>query len=172
MSITFYVQDWDKQETVEKKVFLTDLYPNSTEDLWVDDCKRGAYGIKFDEETQRHYEMIEEAINPFPELNMCNANASLIISALGLEYDSCGDIEHSQISKIIQNAISVLNSDQKAETFTRKKEVVMKLDKETATIEPRFISFGADADYVKDRLKDMMELLSFAQKNNKSVYWA
>lgn len=170
MSITFYVTDWEKQESSEQKVFLKDLYPDIEKDYW-EMCAGGDPLIHLDEETGDYYENRVVFENPFPELNMCNRNAEAIIKALEIPFDYSGEISFDDLSKHIRTAVLILNSDSRAEQHTRDREVTMHVDHENAELRPRFVSFGIDAEYVKERLTELRDLFKFAKDNGKSVYW-
>lgn len=80
MSITLYVQDWNKQQTDTKKVYVKDEHPYILDEHipfyfpesegYLSD-ENGVYSIK------------NLFINPFPELNYSNHNFKLLIESLG-----------------------------------------------------------------------------------------
>ena len=174
MSVTFYVNGWDEQTSTEQKVFLCDLYPHSEESVWAADILNGDPYVKLDPTTNRHYQMETVYDNAFPEMNMCNSNAAAILRAVGLhdsEDDLCGNVSQKEIPTVIQNIMLVLNSDEKVNLHTRERTVSMNADKENARLTPRFISFGINAEYIKDRLNELLTFVKFAQDNDKGFYW-
>lgn len=175
MSVTFYVEDWHKQEQITKKVFLSDLFDDNDES-WFAMLKEGDSLIHFDEESQKHFEYRDEYKDAFPELNMANDRAKTIIDLLGLDYDPSeglvGDIKLEDIPTVIRSAVMVLNSRSRVESGTRTQSVTMRVDKENAILTPRFIECAITDEYIIERINELVDILKFAQSKKKSVYWA
>lgn len=156
MSITLYVQDWDKQQTVSQKVYVKDVYPSipvedipfhfsEAEGFLTDD--KGVYSIE------------DVFINPFPELNYSNHNFKLLLEALGYQFDYCGSFPIEQLTEVNSKIIRVINT-QRINNAT-----------DNSYQNANFIHLGQDIEAVKRKFNDILNLIQFAIKNNKSVYW-
>ena len=156
MSITLYVQDWDKQQTVSQKVYVKDVYPSipvedipfyfsEAEGFLTDD--KGVYSIE------------DVFINPFPELRYSNHNFQLLIEALGYQFDYSGLFPLEQLHEVNSKIIHIINTQRINNAI------------DTSYQDGNFIHLGQDIETVKRKFNDILFLIQFAIKNNKSVYW-
>jgi len=156
MSITLYVQDWNKQQTTSQKVYVKDEYPSipnevipfyfSEEEGYLSD-ENGVYSIQ------------KLFINPFPELNYSNHNFKLLLEALGYQFDYSGVFPLEQLQEVNSKIIRVINT-QSINNAT-----------DTSYQNNNLIHLGQYIEAVKRKFNDILNLIQFAIKNNKSVYW-
>tara|TARA_B100000073_G_C23449343_1_gene458700 strand:- start:145 stop:618 length:474 start_codon:yes stop_codon:yes gene_type:complete len=156
MSITLYVQDWNKQQTTSQKVYVKDEYPSipneaipfyfSEEEGYLSD-ENGVYSIQ------------KLFINPFPELNYSNHNFKLLLEALGYQFDYSGEFPVEQLQEVNSKIIRVINT-QSINNAT-----------DTSYQNNNLIHLGQYIEAVKRKFNDILNLIQFAIKNNKSVYW-
>jgi len=156
MSITLYVQDWNKQQTTSQKVYVKDEYPSisneaipfyfSEEEGYLSD-ENGVYSIQ------------KLFINPFPELNYSNHNFKLLLEALGYQFDYSGEFPVEQLQEVNSKIIRVINT-QSINNAT-----------DTSYQNNNLIHLGQYIEAVKRKFNDILNLIQFAIKHNKSVYW-
>lgn len=156
MSITLYVQDWNKQQTTSKKIYVKDEYPSipneaipfyfSEEEGYLSD-ENGVYSIQ------------KLFINPFPELNYSNHNFKLLLEALGYQFDYSGVFPLEQLQEVNSKIIRVINT-QSINNAT-----------DTSYQNNNLIHLGQYIDAVKRKYNDILNLIQFAIKHNKSIYW-
>lgn len=154
MSVTFYVDDWEKQPSSKVKAYTSDLYPGLDDFYFENDpyCKKDEDGRYYEERTV--YE------NAFPELNVSNINAQSVLEAIGYQYKCAGAFPLEQLSEAIAACMKLINNESKLVVNTR-------LHK----IDGNFIVGGLSVDSLAFKINSLMDLLVFAQKNNKGVYW-
>lgn len=162
---TFYVKDWDKQPSKEVKVFLKDYYGNKDLPLeHEEECHSHVYGAIFDKEAQRYYIMERVYENEFPTVEINEIMLSNIISSIHFPLNDgggySGEIDFTQLSVYIKKVLFLLNSVKGLNSLVIPAEKTK-----------NFIFAGADQDRYERKLKEILNLLQFARKNKKSVYW-
>lgn len=154
MSITFYVEDWHKQPSSQIKVYMDEEYGLEESYFEDDPC------IQKDSDG-RYFEMRTVYENPFPELNLGNLNAKLLLNALGYQFYYHASFPVEQLSEVINNCMKLINNENK-----------MVANERPSFQEGNIISMGVTSPYIFEKTQILMDLLVFAKINNKSVYWA
>ena len=156
MSITIYVEDWNKQPTTTQKVYVKDEYPsipNEEISFYFPESE----GYLSDENGV--YSIQKIFINPFPELNYSNHNFKLLIEALGYQFDYSGSFPVEQLQEVNAKIIKLINT-QSIHNAT-----------DNSFQQNNIIHFGQDIEDVKRKYNNILNLIQFAIKHNKSVYW-
>ena len=156
MSITIYVQDWNKQPSTQQKTYIKDSFPDITEEE-INIYFPLQHGYQKDENGV--YEMETVYQNPFPELNYSNHNFQLLLETLDYQFDYSGEFPVEQLQEVNSKLIRVINS-QRINNAT-----------DTSYQNNNLIHLGQDIDAVKRKYNEILNIIQFAIKNNKSVYW-
>lgn len=157
MAYTIYVSDWEKQPNKKVKVLLSEKY-DAPNDIYLDYVDN-VWTFKDEVGNVYEYETVYE--NPFPELEIGVMNWADISSQLGFRtYEGCGKLELGEIPSAIQKCIKILNSQKQKE----------KLCCESYEVGNWHFN-GRDENYVDRKISKILEILKFAQENQKSIYW-
>lgn len=161
MSITFQASvDYSTMPKV--KVFLVDLYPGLDEECFASDV---GYGVYFDEESKRHYQMDYAEPGFVYEVNMSNANFDHVLKIIDHNLwvlhreEPCHSIKHADLPAFRRKIIKVINKDlsfHEVESFQH----------------GNFFSGGIDSEYITKRMIQMLEIIDNAQKRELDVFWA
>lgn len=158
MSISFYVEDWDKQPTEEQKVLASIIFETNDKDLLDHFCENDPYFQK--DENDDWFEMRTIEKDPFPTTNIVNGNITLFLNLIGFNYSSHGKIPLEELDVVIKIVQRSLNTKR-----------IVESNKRDDYVSGNFTFCGIDSDDITDKLKEILELLVFAKKNNKFVYW-
>lgn len=162
MSVTFQADiDYSKVEKV--KVYLTDKYPNMSEEDFAYDPF-----VQKDAETGRCFEM-EDKIDFNHEIQMSNNNFCLILKlvdsnrAILSEQDgNVGSVAYEDLTDFQHKIMMALNkSDEKMSGYER-----------PDYSSHNFHHFGLSADGIKERLEGMLEVIKNARERHLGVFWA
>lgn len=117
-----------------------------------------------------------------PEINMSNSNARAVMAALGFEPDEGYIIKPEQIPDLKRRIMQLLNVKDATQQYTRPgsdtqvdkgmvhtKDPLTGLDKIERQHGPRMIDSGIDQTYILGRLREVLNLLNYAQKMNAEV---
>lgn len=161
MGVTFQASvDYSKMK--KQKVFLTDLYPNMDEEEF---SMHLGYGIFFDEETNRHYQM--DYVDPgfVYEINMSNANFSHVLKiidhnlwVLHIE-DSCHSVKNADLAEFRRKIIKAMNKN-------------LSIHEVEYSQKGNFFSGGIDSTYISKNMSKMLEIIDNAQKRDLDIFWA
>jgi len=94
-----------------------------------------------------------------PELNYSNHNFKLLLEALGYQFDYSGEFPVEQLQEVNSKIIRVINT-QSINNAT-----------DTSYQNNNLIHLGQYIEAVKRKFNDILNLIQFAIKHNKSVYW-
>lgn len=101
----------------------------------------------------------------WPELNISNTNASLLIKELSIKTDYInsltGCIENKDLPDLMRKIIRTINSSSKIKSLTR----------ETVELD-NFISFGVDEERVFRYLTILMDLIVTCIENNTNIIFS
>lgn len=152
MSVTFYVEDWHKQESFIVKKYCSETY-DLPEECFIDDPF-----LKKDDDG-RHYE--EEIVykDPFPSLYCTSIMFSQFFDLLGDKYSSQGEISLSELPEFSRKIIFLINSNKKNK-YT--------LD---SYQENNFFQSGISEEQFLSKLHSLLEIVKFSQNHKKSIYW-
>jgi hypothetical protein len=156
MSVTLYVNEWEKQTSQQKKAYVSDKYPDFTQediDIYFQDerlYKKDDKGI---------YEMETVYDNPFPILNYSNSNFQLLLETLDYKFEYSGEFPIEQLPEVSSKIIRVINTNKISHASTESYQ------------EGNFYQGGQSVEAAQRKYKDILNLIQFAIKNNKSVYW-
>lgn len=155
MSITLYVEDWEKQDFEFRKVYVSEEYPNFTQEdidfyFSTEDFKKDEKGL---------YSNKRFFLNPFPELTYSNSNFLALLDGLGYQSTYEGEFPTEQLPEVLQKIIKVINT-QKISNASR-----------DGYQKGNFISMPQTEDAAKRKYQDILNLVKFAIENNKAVYW-
>ena len=104
-----------------------------------------------------------EIVRDSPEVNMSNDNALTILRmVLGPTASYYGEIKNSEIPKYLRKIMFLLNTNKDIEKNVRADDF---------SSDKRMMSFGIDAEYIKDRLQTFRDILVYAQKHDEDVVW-
>lgn len=148
MSITFFVSG----EAPQEKAYCKDVYPGLDEEYYEDD----PYVQKDD--SGQHFVMR----STWPELNVSNANASIVFTLMGIgaEADYCGEIVQSRLAVISRNVIKNLNTVKRVGAHVR-----------PTIIDGRFIDGGVTYEQVERYCTTILSVIKCAQENNTGINW-
>ena len=94
-----------------------------------------------------------------PEMNMSNLNAAAVLGLAGIEDSSGGRLKVSELDIVQRNVFQALNHSLKP--FARP----------TENVTANFIVCGIDEQYLNDRLSELLEIITFAQREKCDVFW-
>ena len=157
MSITFYVQDWHKQPTVEEKVPASVIIGSTDFEYINFVCENDPFFFK---ENGQWFENKTIEIDPFPSVNISNCFQSLFFKLSGIDSSSEGGIEIEDLDFVIQKIHSTLS------------DIKLIKSNEIETIQEKNMTYcGIGSERISEKLTDLLNLFVFAKNNNKSVYW-
>lgn len=117
-----------------------------------------------------------------PEYHLSNSNAALLMNMLGFPDSEAWTIPVDQLPNIRRRIIQLLNQPTEMDRHTRApsdtqefrgmlrgKDLETGLDTIAPDRGPRMIDFGVNADYLKRRLQNMLEVIEYAQKVKSEV---
>ena len=159
MSVTFYVKDWDKQESVEKKVYVKELYPNLCESKEDEEFYFANEFNTFKDE-KGYYEIRTVYKNPFPELNLSNRKASILLNEVMPHKNYVSDsFSHNDINLALKSIFKIKNTN---------KINNIKVD---SYVKNNFVDAGISEKEAERMLESLWGILLFARNINKTVYW-
>jgi hypothetical protein len=157
MSATFYISDWDKQPSTEQKLYAHIEFESfNAEEIEM----YFSTDLEYKKDENGYYRITTIYSEAFPELNLSNENTKSILESLGYQYDYSGKFPEDQISEVITAGLKLINDKVKLNNSVR-----------TIVSEGNFITTGIDQKYISRTTLSLIELLMFAKKNNKYVYW-
>ena len=156
MSISIMVEGWNEQPSSQKKVYLKDEHPYLTdEDL--DYYFKHEHGYSKDENGVYSIQRVYK--NPFPELNYSNHNFSLLINAMGYQFDYSGSFPLEKLPELNQKIIKIINTG------------CIQNASDNSLIDGNFMHFGQSVIASRRKYNDILELIKFALENKKGIYW-
>lgn len=160
MSTTFYVDDWHKQPFKEKKVFVKDTYPSLSETIEDEEFYfSNDYATHKDKETGHYYELIKVYDNPFPEVTIGYGISSKITSKIFNSSEGCDSVDIKKLDEAQKKLFKLINTNN------------TKGMTEEPSYKGNFIDFGINETKVLSIYKELYNLIVFAKKHNKSIYW-
>lgn len=119
----------------------------------------------------------EEYVSDAPELSVSNANGHAIQEMLGLPLEYDGIIKHEDLPKFIRRLIFLKNSS--IEDYTEKPTKIQgplkvsgRLDNVTHINRgPTMFTGGRTNEQVQRYIDQLLDIFTFAQKNNAAVSW-
>lgn len=159
MGVTFQAQI-NPADYPEKKVFMTDLYPELDEAFFHEE----RYS-PFDEEAQRHYQM-DRVIdfkhsrdfsysNFYFLLDLVDLNIRIATQADG-GYFSVPHVDIQVFRRKVFMALNKVNDDHAV----------------APSVNGNFYDAGVTVEYIRSALTDMLEIIDQAYKKNLNIYWA
>lgn len=132
---------------------------------------------------QRGY--YDEYQSESPEMNLSNANARAVMSALGYEPEEGYKITPQEIPDVKRKILRLLNRDEEIAQHTRQtsdtqadfgmqrsKDPETGIDRIERKQGPRMIDIGIDEQYLRDKFERMLSILNYAQKHNQEIHFA
>lgn len=177
MSITFFIVPTEAVKEPTEKVYLHEEMGCSFEE-YMDN-----YGLSEWEKNYLSYDEngYYENRGIWPSVNLSNDNAALILRALNLSDEPCGEIPANEIANVRRTILRRLNGD--VSDFTREshvqqgrkeiklQDVVSGTERVIQEGQCTIYSMGIDQDGVKRRLMALDEVLKTAQELGLSVNW-
>ena len=126
----------------------------------------------------------QEEVSEAPEMNLSNANAQQVMSALGYEPDYGYTITPADVPNVKRKIMQLTNSDeleqhtipasdeQKDFGMVRSTDPLTQLQKIERKKGPRMIGGGVDVEYLRGKFERMMPILDYAQKHNQEIHFA
>lgn len=159
MGLTFQAQI-NHNDYPQQKVYMADLYPDLDESYF----KLEGY-CSFDEETQRHYQL-ERVIDFKQSRDFSYANFYLVLDLVDRNIRIATEcdggyyaINHTDLQVFRKKVFIALNR-------------VTESDGRDFSVDGNFYNFGASPDYIRDALRDMLEIIDQAYKKNLNIFWA
>jgi len=124
-------------------------------------------------------------VSDAPEMNLANSNARSILNILGLDADEnlMGEIKNSDIGNIKQRIMKIINSDNSTSEVERSPSDIQQTSTTVGKDEhglsqiqrqqgPHMVDYGLSGDDIKKRLKYLITVLDYAQKNNYNITYS
>lgn len=99
-----------------------------------------------------------------PEANFANANARPLIVSLGLGVELWGMVEASEVPSLIETAQSALGAD--ATALEIRAQMLREIEHEG-----RVCVFGSDDARARERVREVLMLLCWAERNGCGLAW-
>lgn len=108
-------------------------------------------------------------------MNMANGNAFAILSLVGITGEDVyyGDLAVDSIPEMQRRALRALNQEDAVDSATSESTVESRTRVEGDSIVrgPTVYTMGRDAEYVRRRLTDFLQMLKEAQAENSGIHW-
>lgn len=175
---------WCNASGVEWYVRPSDGYYYSADEYeeLSDDEKEGLKQVKCD--VCQGSGKSKEFISDGPELNVANRNAFVLLQLLGEEEDYAGTIWNKELPDLRRRIVRLMNSDDVAKAAIEPSEKGGELKRRVKTtgddgvtrIEPvrtaKMMDLGLSDTQIKRYLKELLEIIEYAQKNNYNIGWS
>lgn len=155
MSVTVYVDGWDKQPSREVRVYQCEKYPNLTEE----DFATSGYPT---DEDGRHYRYERVYDDPYPSMYFSEGQWFRFSGFLNLStVDGIGRVEREELRSLFGLCLRLLNSTRRQADASQ-----------PTTKVGRVVYGGSSMDDIARSTEEFIQLLKFSIDRQKSIYWA